>query len=85
MSGRSPGHALDHVAQKWRRLAERRQAHFIELFRSGRWRHYYSEEEFLDRLREAVRMTERWAQIASPAADVAADQADAKLLPRNAA
>jgi uncharacterized repeat protein (TIGR03809 family) len=64
MSVRLPAHALDEVAQKWRALAERRRAHFVELYESGRWRHYYSEEEFLYRMREAVRLSERWARIA---------------------
>ena len=64
MSQRSFAHALDEVAQKWRVLAERRRAHLIELFHSGRWKHYYSEQQFLDSLREAVRMSERWAEIA---------------------
>ena len=52
MSERPPAHALEEVAQKWRALAERRCAYFVELYRSGRWRHYYSEEQFLVRLRE---------------------------------
>jgi uncharacterized repeat protein (TIGR03809 family) len=64
MSARLPAHALDEVAQKWRALAERRLAHFVELYESGRWRHYYSEEQFLYRMREAIRLSERWAQIA---------------------
>ena len=64
MSARLPAHALDEVAQKWRALAERRLAHFVDLYETGRWRHYYSEEGFLYRMREAVRLSERWAQIA---------------------
>src|SRR5438046_4173978 len=65
MSARLPAHALDQVAQKWRALAERRVAHLVELYGSGRWRHYfYSEEQFLHRMREAIRLSERWAQIA---------------------
>jgi uncharacterized repeat protein (TIGR03809 family) len=51
MSERPPAHALEEVAQKWRALAERRCAHLLELHHSGRWRHYYSEEQFLVRLR----------------------------------
>src|SRR5262249_5348 len=66
MPTRLPGHALDEVAQKWRALAERRCAHFFELYYSGRWKHYYSEERFLYRMREAIRLSERWAEIAPP-------------------
>jgi uncharacterized repeat protein (TIGR03809 family) len=72
MSARLPVHALDEVAQKWRALAERRCAHFLELRRSGRWRYYYGEARFLDRLREAIRLSARWAEIAPPPMDEAA-------------
>jgi uncharacterized repeat protein (TIGR03809 family) len=63
--------ALDAVSHKWRRLAERRQAHLVELFQSGRWKHYYTEEQLLRYLREADRLTERWTEIAPPAAEAA--------------
>ena len=56
--------ALDEVAQKWRALAERRRAHFVELYHTGRWKRYYSEEQFLLKMREAIKATDRWAQIA---------------------
>src|SRR5262245_54165395 len=67
MAERSSAPAHDDVAQKWRDLAERRRAHFVALFHSGRWKHYYTEQQFLDRLREAVRTSERWAEIAASA------------------
>src|SRR5262245_61591588 len=76
MSAQMPAHALDAVAQKWRDIAERRRAHFLELYASGRWKHYYSEEQFLYRMREAIRLSERWAEIAPPPPDeVAAEHA----------
>jgi len=56
--------ALDIAARKWRALAERRRAYFVELYHSGRWKRYYSEEQFLTRLREAIRVSDRWAEIA---------------------
>jgi uncharacterized repeat protein (TIGR03809 family) len=78
MSERLPAHALEEVAQKWRDLAERRCVYFLELHRSGRWRHYYSEEQFLVRLREAIRLNERWLEIAaSPTAAVVSEPARA--------
>jgi uncharacterized repeat protein (TIGR03809 family) len=55
--------ALEAAARKWRALAERRRAHFVELYNSGRWKRYYSGEQFLLRLREAIRVSERWAEI----------------------
>ena len=74
MSARMPAHALDAVAQKWRSLAERRRAHFLELYASGRWKRYYSEEQFLYRMHEAIRVAKRWAEIAPPIDEVAPAQ-----------
>ena len=42
----------ERVALKWRALAEQRCAHFDDLYRSGRWKRYYTEEEFLAELRQ---------------------------------
>jgi uncharacterized repeat protein (TIGR03809 family) len=64
MTTRQYPYAMDRAAQKWRSLAERRQAHFVELYKTGRWRHYYTDEEFVARMREAVFAAHRWAQIA---------------------
>jgi uncharacterized repeat protein (TIGR03809 family) len=76
MSERQAALAFNATAQKWRRLAERRRAHFAELFHSGRWKHYYSEEQYLQRMRDAIRLAERWAMIAPPPPDeVAAESA----------
>ena len=86
MSARLPGHALDEVAQKWRLLAERRCAHFFELYHSWRWKRYYSEEQFLYRMREAIRLSERWAEIAPPPAhEVAVEDAQPADTPRRTA
>jgi hypothetical protein len=52
------------VARKWRDLADRRRAHFVELYRSGRWTRYYTEEQFLARLREVIGASEAWARLA---------------------
>jgi uncharacterized repeat protein (TIGR03809 family) len=60
---------LDPVALKWRNLAERRRAHFIDLYLSGRWKHYYTEEQFLTRFHETVRNVTRWAEIAPKPSD----------------
>jgi hypothetical protein len=66
MSKRLSARSLDLVAQKWQALSERRRAHFLELNHSGRWKHYYREEQFLRRMRAAIRSSERWAEIAPP-------------------
>jgi uncharacterized repeat protein (TIGR03809 family) len=48
------------VVRKWLSLAKQRKAHLIELYESGRWRLYYTDAEFIDRLREAIRGVDRW-------------------------
>jgi uncharacterized repeat protein (TIGR03809 family) len=74
--------ALHEAAQKWRALAERRRAHFVELYHSGRWKRYYSEENFLERMREAIRASERWAEIApSPARTGSGPRSRAEVTP----
>jgi len=52
------------VAQKWRELAERRRAYFAELRSSGRWKHYYTEEQFHMRMREVIGAADVWVQLA---------------------
>lgn len=45
---------------KWRTLALRRKAHLIDLYRSGRWRLYYTDAEFAECLRDASRLVDQW-------------------------
>jgi uncharacterized repeat protein (TIGR03809 family) len=54
----------ERIVLKWRGLAEQRRDHYFELYRSGRWKHYYTEAEFLTELRKAVALAERWMVIA---------------------
>lgn len=63
MPPRQPG-PYDGVARKWLALAERRTAHIVELRESGRWRYYYTAEELLDALREAIDSRDEWTRIA---------------------
>jgi hypothetical protein len=56
---------LDEVSRKWRIRAERRLPHFVELCETGRWKRYFSEEDFLRRMREAMAVSTRWAEIAA--------------------
>jgi uncharacterized repeat protein (TIGR03809 family) len=63
MSGRDAG-PYDAIARKWIALVERRQQHFIELCDTGRWRHYYSKDEFLEEMRKVLRVRDQWAAIA---------------------
>src|SRR5262245_36420007 len=50
-------------ARKWHALAERRRRHYVDLYRSERWRRYFKEETFLLLMRDAIQNAENWARI----------------------
>ena len=49
------------VIRKWLDLAERRKAYLVDLYETGRWQLFYSEAEFVKRLREAIDAVGRWS------------------------
>jgi uncharacterized repeat protein (TIGR03809 family) len=73
MQGRT---RLDEISRKWLALAERRLAHFIALYRSGRWQRYYVKERFALHVRDAIRAVIVWKRLAGPASAPAADKND---------
>ena len=52
------------VARRWLALIERRQEHFLDLCDSGRWRHYFTETQFLDEMRKVLYVRDQWAALA---------------------
>jgi uncharacterized repeat protein (TIGR03809 family) len=76
---------LEQASWKWQELAERRRAHLVELFHSGRWNRYFTEQQFLHRLRDAIQASERWTEIASTLNSARAPQSDAHGRDRAAA
>jgi hypothetical protein len=52
------------LTEKWRSLAARRRAYFVQLYESGRWRLYYSEEAFITAVREVVAVAQAWDDLA---------------------
>lgn len=54
----------DGIARRWLALIERRQENFLDLCDTGRWRHYYTEAQFLDEMRKVLRIREQWAALA---------------------
>jgi uncharacterized repeat protein (TIGR03809 family) len=52
------------VVARWRILAERRLAHLVELYESGRWKVYYKEPDFLKAVQEARTALKMWEQLA---------------------
>jgi len=52
------------LTRRWRDLAEKRRVHLVELYDSGRWKHYYTEDELLARMRDAIHHVETWERLA---------------------
>ncbi len=68
-----PGAArFDLIASKWHALAQRRLLYYSELYRSGRWTHYYASRELFARhMLEVIKAVKIWAKLAgeTPRAD----------------
>jgi hypothetical protein len=70
------GLCFDKIAEKGHALARRRLACIRELERSGRWKHYCTQEQLASQLRNAERAEAVWAALAkrvsalSPRADL---------------
>ena len=54
---------LDAVSQRLCDLAHRRLAYYSELSKSGRWKLYFSEREFVERLRDVIAQTNSWNEL----------------------
>lgn len=52
------------IALKWHDLAERRLDYYTELYRSGRWKHYYTQERFAIRMLEVIEAAKVWRALA---------------------
>ena len=53
------------LTRKWRDLAEKRRAHLVELYDTGRWKHYYTEEQLIARMREAINLADTWDRLSA--------------------
>ena len=62
MSERQTG-PYDSIARKWLALAERRQAAFLDMCSSGRWRHYFTPAELDVERRNVFALRDQWAMI----------------------
>jgi uncharacterized repeat protein (TIGR03809 family) len=49
--------------RRWHALAERRRNYIVELYRSDRWRRYYSEDAFRTLMREVIQNAETWGKV----------------------
>jgi len=64
MAAIQDGVSFQPIAVKWHALAQRRLAYMRELDRNGRWKRYYTSEEFVLYLRDAERAVMLWARLA---------------------
>ena len=55
---------LDQIALKWHDLAQRRLDHYTELYRSGRWQRYYTQERFAMRMLDVIDAAKKWRDLA---------------------
>jgi len=51
------------AVRKWHALAERRRRHYVELYRSDKWRRHYSEEAFAMLMRDVIQNVESWNRV----------------------
>jgi uncharacterized repeat protein (TIGR03809 family) len=49
--------------ERWRVLADRRLEHMTVLYETGRWRRYFTEEQFLRVIRETRAAADMWHRI----------------------
>jgi len=53
------------IVARWCNLAEKRLQYLTELFDTGRWRRFHSEESFIQNIREAKSAVEAWRELLS--------------------
>jgi len=58
------GSRLKVTARHWHDLAERRLVYYIDLYRSGRWVHYYSQEQFALRMLDVIKAAKIFRDLA---------------------
>ena len=78
------GHSIEEIARKWHDLAQRRLEYYTELYRSGRWRHYYTEDRFAIRMLDVIAAARKWdALTGAPASQPSEDRSrhDDKMRP----
>jgi uncharacterized repeat protein (TIGR03809 family) len=63
MPGTIPRCMPAEITRKGRELAERRRAHLVELYDTGRWKRYYTQEQLIGRMRDAIALVETWERL----------------------
>ena len=65
MGDRPAFRRFDTVVGKWRDLAEKRRLSFVELQRTGRWKRFYTEAQFILRMGQVSELAKTWAELAA--------------------
>lgn len=69
MPAGSDNFSLETATRRWHALAERRLADYAELYRSGRWRHYYRDREaFAARMLDVIKVARAFRRLTGTAA-----------------
>jgi uncharacterized repeat protein (TIGR03809 family) len=51
------------AVRRWHALAERRRNYIVDLYRSDRWRRYYTEDAFRMLMRDVIQNAETWGKV----------------------
>jgi uncharacterized repeat protein (TIGR03809 family) len=57
------------IGRRFQSLAEERRRHLLELYRTGRWRHHYTEDQLALEMRDAGRLIDSWKKFAKEQAN----------------
>lgn len=69
--------SIEASARQWHALAERRVAAYLDMYRSGRWRHYYSsQEQFAARMLDVIKVAKAFQEISGAPAPALPDMQD---------
>jgi len=55
---------FEKIALKWHDLAQRRLDYYTDLYRSGRWSRYYTQDRFAIRMLDVIEAAKRWRDLA---------------------
>ncbi len=64
-----PAKMNEDIARKWRALVQRRREYLAELYRSGRYKKYFTEQALLHQMREAAAAAQQWDALMAPKPD----------------
>ena len=57
------------IGRRFQSLAEERRRHLLELYRTGRWRHYYTEDQLASEMHKTGRLIDSWKRFAEEQAN----------------